>query len=184
MGFKKYVKDYSKEYIIKPNGKPGVTATYMGKYYRFVAEETAIKRAKLLFTCFAALVAVFCIIPLCFNSVGSHTFYVALPHVVTLFPLSYLLIGIWHLWFCEPPLIREFRDKTERRITNASAASALCLGVTGVGEAVNCILVGFPLLDVTYCVSVFVACGAASFVFFSRKVLKTEECTSTGEKIS
>ena len=31
MGYKKYVNDYSKEYVIKPNGKPGVIAVYKGK---------------------------------------------------------------------------------------------------------------------------------------------------------
>lgn len=183
MGIKKYINDYRKEYILKPNGKPGMRATYIGKYYRFVADEGALKKAKLVFACLSVFATVCCIVPFCYQSVGADTVYVAVPHAVSLFPLVHLLLGVYNLYPRKQPLIREFRDKTEGRIKASSLGALCCLGVTAVAQIVNCSLSGFSLPDVLYLFFVVAACAASGFVFFSRKVLKTEECDKNGEKL-
>lgn len=180
MGIRKYIKDYRKEYIVKPNGKPGVTASYIGKYYRFAAGEPAIKRARCVFACLSALATVCCVIPFFYNASGSHTIYVALPHVISLFPLAHLILGVYSLYTCKPPLIREFRDKTEGRITASSAAAMCCLGVTAIGQILSCALSGWGVLDVISLALIAAACGAVGYIFFSRKVLKTVECNKNG----
>ncbi len=176
MGIRKYIKDYRKEYIVKPNGKPGVTATYIGKYYRFVNGEDAIKKARLVFACLSVFATICCIVPFCYSSSGSHTIYVAVPHVISLFPLVHLVMGVYNLYTRKPPFIREFRDKTEQRVYNMSIGSACCLGITAMAQLVNCILNGFSLADTLYIVFVAVACVAVGYIFSARKVLKTEEC--------
>ena len=55
MGYKKYIKDYRKEYIVKPNGKPGVTATYIGKYFGFVANGEELGKTRLVFSILSAV---------------------------------------------------------------------------------------------------------------------------------
>ena len=176
MGYKKYVNDYSKQYVIKPNGKPGLTAVYKGKYFDFAADREAIKRARITFACLSMLAAVLAVIPLLYRSAGARTLYVALLHAASFFPLAHLLLGVYRFCFCKPPLIREYRDKTEGRTVASSAASALMLGATAIAEAVNCWLAGFPLPDVIYFLLLAAACAATAVIFFSRKVLKTEEC--------
>ncbi len=182
MGIRKYIKDYRKEYIVKPNGKPGVTATYIGKYYRFIADEDSIKKARFVFACLSVFATVCCIIPFCYKSSASHTIYVSVPHVISLFPLVHLLLGVYDLYFRKPPFIREFRDKTEGRITNASVGAMCCLGITAIAQIVNSALSGFALGDVAFFVLIAVACAAVGYVFFSRKVLATEECDKNGDE--
>ena len=182
MGYKKYVTDYDKQYVIKPNGKPGVTAVYKGKYFRFAADAAEIKRAKVLFGSLSVLAVVLAVIPLLYQSVGSHTLYVALPHVISIFPLVHLILGIGGFCLWELPLIRERRDKIETRSVASSAVSACMLGATAVAQAVNCILSGFPLPDVLYVFFLLAASAATGTVFFFRRLLKTEECDERGEK--
>lgn len=176
MGYKKYVNDYSKEYIIKPNGKPGLTAVYRGKYFRFVADAATLKRARISFGVLSVLATVLTLIPFLYQSVGAHTIYVALPHVIALFPLIHLLLGVYSFCFRDPPMIREHKDKSEGRTITSSAASSIILGITAVGQTVNCILSGFPLPDVIYLILLLAACVSAGAIFLSRRVLKTEEC--------
>lgn len=176
MSIRKYIKDYRKEYIVKPNGKPGVTATYIGKYYRFVANEDAIKKARFVFACLSVFAFVCCVIPFCYKSAGSRTMYVAVPHVISLFPIVHLLMGVYNLYTKKTPFIREFRDKTEQRISNTSIGACFGLGITAIAQLVNCILSSFSLADTFYLVFVTVACAAVGYIFASRKVLKTEEC--------
>ena len=180
MGYKKYVTDYEKQYVIKPNGKPGVTAVYKGKYFRFAADAEAIKRARVRFGCLAALAAVLAVIPLLYQSVGSHTLYVALPHAISAFPLFHLLLGVFGFCTCDLPLIRERRDKIESRTIASSVISMCMLGATAVAQAVNCVLSGFPLLDVLYVFFLLAASAATGVIFFSRRLLRTEECNERG----
>lgn len=183
MGFRKYVKDYSNEYIIKPNGKPGVVAVYKGKYFRFVADEAKLKKAKIIFATLSVLATVLCIIPFLYRSNASHTMYVSLPHAVCLFPILHLLMGVYNLWFRKAPFVREYKDKTEGRITVSSIASACFLGATAVAQVVNCAITGFDFPDVIYLILLLLACAATGVIFFMRDVLKTEECTAEGTKI-
>lgn len=176
MGYKKYVNDYSKEYIIKPNGKPGLTAVYKGKYFRFVADGATIKRARITFGVLSVLATVLTLIPFLYQSVGAHTIYVALPHVIALFPLIHLLLGVYSFCFRNPPMIREHKDKSEGRTVNSSVASAIILGVTAIGQTVNCILLGFPIPDIIYLILLLAACASSGAIFCMRRVLKTEEC--------
>ncbi len=180
MGIKKYIKDYRKEDIIKPNGKPGMTATYIGKYYCYAESDEVVQKAGRRFTLLSLAALLLCVIPLCFPSEGRGAMYVAVPHVITLFPLVHLLLGVYALRTRKIPLIREFRDKTEGRITTSSAAAMCGFGITAIGQGVNCILAGLPLMDVIYFICVAAACAAVSWVFFGRKAVKTQECDEKG----
>lgn len=180
MGIKKYINDYRKEDIIKPNGKPGMTATYIGKYYCYVESADKVQKTGFRFALLSAAAFLFCVIPFCFDAEGSHTVYVALPHVIALFPLVHLLMGIYTLRTRKPPLIREFKDKTESRITTSSAAAMCIFGVTAIGQGVNSILAGFPVWDVIYFICICAACAAVSVVFFNRKTVKLQECDEKG----
>ena len=180
MGIKKYIGDYRKEDIIKPNGKPGMTATYIGKYYCFVEPEAVVQKAGARFALLSAVALLLCVAPFCLNAKGGHTLYVSVPHVITLFPLVHLLMGVYALRTRKPPLIREFKDKIEGRITTSSAAAMCGLGITAIGQGVNCILAGLPLLDVIYFICVAAACAVVSWVFFHRKAVKTRECDEKG----
>lgn len=183
MGYKKYVTDYDKQYVIKPNGKPGVIAVYRGKYFCFSADGATLKRARLFLGCLSVLAFVLATIPLLYQSVGSHTLYVALPHAILFFPLVHLLLGVYGFCFRKPPLIREYRDKIEGRTVVSSAVSMCMLGGTAVAQVVNCFLSGFSVPDVIYFVLLFVASAATGMIFFSRGLLKTEECNECGEKL-
>lgn len=183
MGYKKYVNDYSKEYIVKPNGKPGVIAVYKGKYFRFTADEATLRKARISLGGLSLLSVALTVIPLLYKSVGSGTLYVALPHVIALFPLIHLLLGVHSFCFSKTPMIRERRDKTEGRTVSSAIAAACILGITSVSQTVNCILSGFPLPDVIYLILLLAATAAAGAIILLRSVLKTEECTKEGKKV-
>ena len=183
MGIRKYLDDYSKEYIIKPDGKPGLTAVYRGKYFRFVADTGALNRAKLLFGVLSLLALTCTLIPLFLESEGSHTLYVALLHVASLFPLAHLLLGVFGFIYYKTPLIREFRDKTEGRICSSSIATLIMLGATLLAETVNCTLMGYPALDLLYVVLLVLALTATATIFLFRGVLKTEQCNKNGDSL-
>ena len=180
MGFKKYVKDYRNEYIIKPDGKPGMVAVYTGKYFRFLASEDELKKARISFAVLTSLSIVLAAIPLFFKSVGASSLYVALPHVIAFFPLVHILLGVGTFWHRTPPLIREFNDKIKTRITVSSVLSMIILGATAIAEAVNCVMFGFPINDIIYFLLLAASAAASGFIFFKRKVLETEECDEDG----
>ena len=182
MGFKKYVKDYRNEYIIKPDGKPGMVAVYIGKYFRFTADENALKKARVSFACLSAAATLLSVIPLFYKSVGSGSLFVALPHVIAFFPLVHLLLGVATFWYRNPPLIREFNDKIKTRITVSSAAAACLLGIVSIAEAITCAISGFLILDIIYFLLLAAASVATGAVFFQRRVLETEECDEHGNK--
>ena len=183
MGYKKYVCDYTKEYVVKPNGKPGVIAVYRGKYFRFTADEATLKKARLSLGGLSVLSVVLALIPLLYRSVGSRTLYVALPHVIALFPLIHLLLGVFSFCFGKTPMIRERRDKTAGRTVSSAIASACILGITALAQTVNCILAGFPLPDVIYLILLLGATAALGAIILLRGVLRTEECTKEGKNV-
>ena len=177
MGYKKYVSDYTKKYVVKPNGRPGVTATYTGKYFRFSADSETIKKSRITFACLSISAMVFTLIPLFYKSIGAHTIYVALPHAISLFPLIHLLLGVYNFCFGKTPMIRELKDKTENRTTTSSIVSTCILLATAVAEIVNCFIFGFPIADIIYAILLLCAGAFTGYIFLSRKVLKTEECS-------
>lgn len=175
MGYKKYIKDYRKEYIVKPNGKPGVTATYIGKYFRFTASERDFNKARLVFAALSALALVSCILPLLFDTESSHNLYVSLPQVVSLFPIVHLIIGVANLYMKKPPLIREFRDKTEGRVSFNSAAAGSALALVTCMRLLFCILNGFSLQEIIFAVITAVGSASGWYIYAKRSFLATEE---------
>ncbi len=176
MGYKKYINDYRKEYIVKPNGKPGVTAVYIGKYFRFAANEADFKKTRKLFCCLSAFALICCILPLLFNSKSMHQFYVAVPQALSLFPIAHLLMGVANLYLKKPPLIREFRDKTVGRITTNSAATGCALAANAVLRLVYCFVASFTVLDVIFAILSIIGSASAWYVFAKRPLIATEEC--------
>ncbi len=176
MGYKKYIKDYRKDFIIKPNGKPGVTATYIGKYFKFTADDAQLKKTRLVFSALSAFALVCCIVPLLFNTESTHQLYVTVPHVVSFFPLVHLLMGVANLYIKKAPLIREFRDKTEGRITVNSVATGSLLAASAVSRTVYCIIFTFSALDIISLILLALGSASAWFVFANRKLVATEEC--------
>ena len=182
MGYKKYIKDYRKDFIIKPNGKPGVTATYIGKYFKFTASDAQIAKTRTVFTVASVLALVCCIVPLLFNTESTHQLYVSLPQVITLFPLAHLLMGVANLYLKKAPLIREFRDKTEGRTTFNSAASGSLLAASAVARLVYCIIYNFSVPDIISLLLLLLGSASAWYIFASRKRIATEEIEAEDEE--
>ena len=183
MGFKKYVNDYEKQYIIKPNGKPGLTAVYRGKYFRFVSNGTTLRLAKIRICALTAFAFLLSVGSLFIRTVGARTLYVALPHVIGLFPMVHLLLGAFNLLTCTPPLKRESNDKITERITNSSVAAMIIFGITYILEFILCILSNFPVPDLIYSVIILLITGFCALIFYNRRYIRTEECGSRGEDI-
>ncbi|MBO5767291.1 MAG: hypothetical protein J6R49_02075 [Clostridia bacterium] len=181
MGYKKYIKDYRKDFIIKPNGKPGVTATYIGKYFKFTASDEQLKKTRLAFTLLSAFALVCCLVPLLFNTEATHQLYVSLPTVITLFPLAHLLMGVANLYLKKAPLIREFRDKTEGRVKVNSAATGCFLAVSTVARLVYCIIFAFTASDIVSIILSAIGSACAWYIFARRGLVATEECQTADE---
>ena len=182
MGYKKYIKDYRKEYIVKPNGKPGVTATYIGKYFGFVANGEELGKTRLVFSILSALALVCCIVPLLFNTESAHNLYVSVPQVTALFPIAHLAMGVANLYLKKPPLIREFRDKTEGRIISNSIASGIALAVAAAARIVYCIINTFGTLDIVSALLLALGSASAFYIFIKRRLVATEELENGGEE--
>lgn len=175
MGVKKYIKDYRTEYIVKPNGKPGAKAVYIGKYYAYKADGIVLARSKVLFLV-CALLAVLCTLaPLCYNNAGSHVIYVALPNALALFPLFYLGTGVFNLFYCKPPLISEFKDKGPERVRRSSAGCAVLCAAAALTRLFCLIKSGFSVGDTVALVLLLAATASAVTMFLRRADLAVAE---------
>ena len=81
----------------------------------------------------------------------------------------------FNLFDKKPPLIREFRDKTEGRITTASVTAACMLAVTAACWVVKCAASGFGALDIVSVLLLAVGSALAGYMFAKRKAFATEE---------
>ncbi len=181
MGVKRYIKDYRNEYIIKPDGKPGVKAVYIGRYYKYKADDGALRVTKLLFLVCTALSAICAVAPLCYNHTGAHIMYAVVPNVLALFPLAYLVTGVFNLFYCRVPLINEFKDKGAERIRRSSAGGLVLCALASLTQLYCLIVEGFDMAGTVALALLVVSTASVSFIFFRRADVAVVECDGPEE---
>lgn len=130
---KKYANDYKIEYDENSTGKLKAKAIYTGSYYTYVATDSEIKRAALLFSVLTAVSWIAYILPLILISNVAHSGYIIIPHVSLFIPLIYLSAVVVDLWMSKPPLTREKSDHISLRAPKATTFMILFSSIATVG---------------------------------------------------
>ncbi len=132
---RKYTKDYRVDYEQGKRGRIKTKTYYVGDYYTFVSTRDQVKRTKRIYLiCVIACIVSFASFAI--QSTASHTMYVAIPQALAVFPLFYLVMGVYNLFVLEPPFTREQSDKISNRIISSSFATLLFATVALCGDVV------------------------------------------------
>ena len=107
---RKYLNDYTIEYVEGRNGKLKARAVYKGKYFTFVEPGSIVKKTRNHMTLLLVLTWCAYIIPLLIDSSTAKTFYVIFPHTFVFIPMSGMSFVAYHLWTQKLPLTRQKSD--------------------------------------------------------------------------
>ena len=132
----RYVDDYETVPYVGANGRSKEKVRYIGSYYWYAGEKKAVQKTLVLLHVLAYVTAILTIAPLFFRHSAFLTLYVAVIHVVSLFPALYLLMGSFRLPWQQKAQRRDEFDKGFRRIRRSAMAIFVILGLTLVGETV------------------------------------------------
>lgn len=117
-----YVDDYKTELVEDEKGRMRKKTTYVGIWY-FVDDEPRAARVKLIVSAaLCVLAAALCVLPLFIKGVERGWLLAALPKLLALFPLLYLLMGAASLPFSLKPMHRDRYMHSFVRILRSGAA--------------------------------------------------------------
>ncbi len=173
---RKYTKDYKVEYTENAKGKLRPIAIYCGDYYNFVKSDHAVNKAKYKLLVFSVISLISIVSTLCFETNALRTMYVSLPHAVSLFPLSFLLMAVYNVFMLKRPYTREQNDKTVNRLKSSSLLLMIFTTLAFSMQIVNFIVDAEKLLmpqDVIYTCILLIAVLSSGYVFSLRNHFDT-----------
>lgn len=133
---RKYTKDYRVEYEPGKGGRLRTTTVYVGDYYSFDSSNEKLARAKTVFIVCPLLTLAAYIAAFAMKTTAGHTLYASMPLAVSLFPLAFLLMGVFNLCILKPPFTREQSEKTSNRIIGSSLLLLVFTTVALAGDVV------------------------------------------------
>lgn len=172
---RKYTKDYRVDYEQGKHGRIKTNTYYVGDYYSFVSEPHQVARAKRIYLiCTVLCVASFASFAV--KSTAAYTMYVSIPQALAVFPLMYLVMGVYGLLVRKAPFTREQSDKTSNRIISSSFGVLLFSTVALCGDVVcwfvNSSNMQYPG-DIVTTVLLFVLCAASGVCVSLRNRIAT-----------
>lgn len=127
---KKYLNDYTIEYVEKPNGRIKSRAVYIGKLFTFAETIDSVRRTRKQFTLLSLAVWCLYILPFCFQSAATGTYYIVFPHAFIFIPALGMSQATFELWTAKAPLTREQSDIISSRAPASALAMLILSGVT------------------------------------------------------
>ncbi len=171
---RKYVGDYRLENVPDRHGKLKTVPVYRGPLFRFKAEETKVKRAKVRCLTLTALLTCALMVTMLLRVGILQRIYVVMPLVLSIPPAILLWMGVYNLLTAAGGVTREKSDHIHNRFAgwsvvlialNALSLIGQCFAYFSGAEAD-----GVP---VTVCTVVCTVC--ASLIFAGKKDLTMEE---------
>lgn len=174
---RKYAKDYSVEYRATPSGGLRGVAVYVGPYYRYVAGEPELRRAKRVL-CAAAVLCWAAFVPaLAVETTLARRIFVLLPHAACVLPLGLLSAALVRLMTLKPPLIREHGDSIPGRVSACSMIMLILSGAALLGAAISAAVLPagtYGAGDWLYMALLAVFAASSAVIFLNRRSVKTE----------
>ena len=136
MASNKYVNDYEMVVTTDENGKEKKTAVYKGDYFDVSVDEETLIRFRRLSIFLFATVLLLQVGAGFVNNRGINQLYVALPYVVTYFPLLYMAMSVFRLPGEKRKYRRDEIGLSFDRLRTSSIALTILLCMVVLGEIV------------------------------------------------
>lgn len=162
---KKYITDYSLNYVPDKKGKLRATAVYQGKYYTFEKDKQVVKKAKVFLTTMLLSSTVLYVIPLLLEEVCTKKFYVLAPYALMVFPLFFAFCGLEKVITAKDQVTREHKDKAQPRLKGTTFLSMVLAFLSLVGQVVFAVKekITFKNIVVFVCTLMCLICLFATF---------------------
>lgn len=180
MAKKRYEDDYETVVTTDEKGREKKTAAYRGDYFELSLDEDGIVKFKRNCLLLVAVIALLHIGGGFVGNRGMYQFYVALPYVLSFFPLTYLAEGILRLPKEKHKLRRDEVGLSFDRIRTASTVLLVFLGTGVIGEIAFLLFSaeknGFTL-EYRYLALEALAAAAVYLIIRLRKHIHVQTCS-------
>ena len=165
MIFGKYNKDYELRETISQNGRTVSEAVYVGSYFRFKSDPQELARVKKLSACMAAVSIVCCLVPLLAVGDILLKWYVMVPLIFTIVPISQLVLWVVRVFTAKKKVTRRGRDQLSERLAPWSAVLMILASLSLTGQIFYDIFFGIKTINtiIHLCTGFMIAAGAVLF---------------------
>ncbi len=171
---RKYVGDYRLENIPDRRGKLKTVPVYRGPLFRFKAEETVLKRAKLRCLILTAAASAALLTTMLIHTELLQRLYVVMPLILCLFPAVMLWTGVYHLYTAGKTVPRDKCDKMHARFAGWSVVLLVLCVLSLLGQ-IAAYMNGAGGKDAAVTVCTFIAIVCSALVFRGKSDLTMEE---------
>lgn len=130
---RKYAKDYRLEPYLDPSGRIRDRAVYCGAYYVFVAPMPVIRKRMLWLIAATVLYTACVLVPLLTPNLLTRQMYVMLPQCFAMIPVYMFSAAIWRIATAVKPVIREHKERIERRMRMAVIVALVFGAISLIG---------------------------------------------------
>jgi hypothetical protein len=171
---RKYVGDYRLENIPDRRGKLKTVPVYRGPLFRFKAEETLLKKAKLRCLILTAAASAALLAAMLIHAELLQRLYVVMPLILCFLPAALLWTAVYHLYTAGQAVPRDKCDKMHDRFAGWSVVMLVLCVLSLLGQ-IAAFLSGAGGEDaaVTACTFIMIVCSA--LVFRGKNDLLMEE---------
>lgn len=180
MSSKKYVKDYRLDYQLKPGGGLRGVPVYIGEYYTWKEDETAIGRLKYRLALLVAVAAAALVAMLWMSTLLKSGFsLLAIPMAFALIPLFLMARAVWLIFTSKMPATRRRKDKISNFFPAGALFFMILTAAAALGLIAQLIVMGWSLHLLIYVLVSLAAAGSAILLFSFRNRLEMEPLPQT-----
>ena len=174
MRSKRYLKDYQLTPELSAKGRLSPVASYVGSYYRFVAEPEALRRARLAYGILTAGAVLLLVLQLWYTDLlDRERRFLILPMAFNINPAFGVVMGVLRLRAAPERMTLKQRDRICNRLP-AFSFGFMIFAVLGFAATVaQLALNGVTLPTGLYCADALALAVLTVFIFRLRRVLKT-----------
>ena len=165
MVFGKYNKEYELRETISQNGQTVSEAVYVGSYYRFKSDPQELSQVKKLAALMTAVSIVCCLVPLLAVGDILLKWYVMVPMIFTIVPISQLVLWGVRVFTAKEKVTRRGKDQLSERLAPWSAVLMILASLSLVGQIFYDIFFGIKTINIIIqlCTIFMIAAGAVLF---------------------
>lgn len=141
----KYLKDYKIETFIDSYGKKKEKKVYTGPLYYWEINDDLLLKMNRQFMFSVMITWILFILSLWSYSWISHVWYVVLPYIILLLPLSLNTSAVYKIFRTKQPFTRENKDKMHSRVKTCFLAASILSGLTIICQTIAVLLSDKPL---------------------------------------
>ncbi len=139
--YDKHFSGYQEELQLDENGRQKRVLVYRGDYYTFNYTGTALRRVRIQCAALTLCSVIIYLLITCTLSISAvSNAFVSVAELVVLFPIIYLLAGLWNLCTCKAPFQESTPLLSVRRMKNSNLGFLILAGVTAAADVVYLIV--------------------------------------------